>query len=194
MPHPTLVRAAVSDVRQRTVDVPGDAGCCSVCRQISDEPAHVVQYPGRAARQNSRMPEIEVRTDPALPFEAVLALYAAVGWTAYTSRPDVLRAALRGASFVAGAFDGERLVGLVRAISDDASICYVQDVLVDPAEQRSGIGRALLGAVASRYGHVRQHVLLTDDEPGQRAFYESLGFREIRDFGEGTLRAFVQYR
>ena len=36
-------------------------------------------------------------------------------------------------------------------------------------------------------------VLLTDDEPGQRAFYESLGYRETRDFGEGTLRAFVRF-
>ena len=139
------------------------------------------------------MPEIEVRIDPALPFEAVLALYASVGWTAYTSRPDTLRAALRGASFLAGAFDGERLVGLVRAISDDASICYVQDVIVDPSAQRRGVGRALIGAVRRRYVHVRQLVLLTDDEPGQRAFYESLGFQEIRDFGTGSLRAFVQF-
>jgi hypothetical protein len=35
-------------------------------------------------------------------------------------------------------------------------------------------------------------MLLTDDEPGQRAFYESLGYAEIRDHGEGTLRAFVR--
>jgi hypothetical protein len=41
--------------------------------------------------------------------------------------------------------------------------------------------------------HVRQHVLLTDDEPRQRAFYESLGYAEISDFGAGTLRAFVKF-
>ena len=35
--------------------------------------------------------------------------------------------------------------------------------------------------------------LLTDDEPGQRAFYESLGFAETRDFDDGSLRAFVKF-
>jgi GNAT superfamily N-acetyltransferase len=139
------------------------------------------------------MPDFEVRVDPHLSFEDVVRLYEAVGWTAYTRDPEVIRAGLRGSSFVAAAFVGERLVGLTRVLSDDAMICYVQDVLVDPAAQRGGIGAALLTAVATRYGHVRQHVLLTDDEPAQRAFYESVGFTEIRDFGDGTLRAFVRF-
>lgn len=125
--------------------------------------------------------------------DQVTALYAAVGWTAYTRDPAVLRAALRGSSYVAGAFAGDRLVGLLRAVSDDATICYVQDVLVDPSAQRAGVGRALMRLAGERYGHVRQQVLLTDDEPGQRAFYESLGFAETRDFGEGRLRAFVRF-
>ena len=55
------------------------------------------------------------------------------------------------------------------------------------------MGRALVRAVLDRYASVRQKVLLTDDEPGQRAFYESLGYREIRDYGPGTLRAFVRF-
>jgi GNAT superfamily N-acetyltransferase len=142
------------------------------------------------------MPHFELRIldDPdrlaALP---VLPLYEAVGWTSYTRDPATLTAALRGSSFVAVAVDGDRLVGLVRVISDDATISYVQDVLVHPEAQRRGVGAALMAAVAQRYAHVRQHVLLTDDEPGQRAFYESLGYAETRDFGEGTLRAFVRF-
>ena len=55
-----------------------------------------------------------------------------------------------------------------------------------------GVGRALVGAVLDRYRSVRQKVLLTDDEPAQRALYESLGYAEIRDHDEGTLRAFVR--
>jgi GNAT superfamily N-acetyltransferase len=138
------------------------------------------------------MPGIELRVGSELPFEQVLALYAAVGWTAYTRDPETIRAGLRGASFVAAAYDGDRLVGLVRAVSDDATVSYVQDVLVHPDSQRCGVGAALMRAVAERYPQVRQHVLLTDDEPGQRAFYESLGYAEISRFGDGTLRAFVR--
>jgi GNAT superfamily N-acetyltransferase len=142
------------------------------------------------------MPSVEVRTvaDPAeLPFEDVLRVYASVGWTVYTRDPETIRAALAGSSFVAGAFVGERLVGLVRAVSDDVTISYVQDVLVHQDAQRSGAGAALMAAVAQRYAHVRQHVLLTDDESRQRAFYESLGFAETRDFRDGSLRAFVRF-
>ena len=127
------------------------------------------------------------------PFDAALGLYEAVGWTAYTRAPEVLRAALAGSSFVAAAFNDDRLIGLVRAISDGASICYVQDVLVHPDAWRSGVGAALMAAVAQRYALVRQHVLLTDDEAGQRAFYEALGFAETRDHAGGTLRAFVRF-
>jgi GNAT superfamily N-acetyltransferase len=121
------------------------------------------------------------------------ALYGSVGWTAYTAAPETLRAAVAGSSFVVTARRGGRLVGLARAVSDDASVCYLQDVLVRPEEQRNGVGRALVTAVLTRYAAVRQKVLLTDDEPGQRRFYESLGYAEIRDFGPGTLRAFVRF-
>ena len=86
--------------------------------------------------------------------------------------------------------DGD-LVGLARAISDDVSICYLQDILVSPHQQRAGIGQALISNIMERYVHVRQKVLLTDDEPGQRAFYQSSGFTEAHDF-DPPLRAFVR--
>jgi GNAT superfamily N-acetyltransferase len=66
-------------------------------------------------------------------------------------------------------------------------------VLVLPEEQRRGVGRALVEAVLDRYRAVRQKVLLTDDEPGQRAFHEALGYSAIRDHGDGMLRAFVRF-
>jgi GNAT superfamily N-acetyltransferase len=138
------------------------------------------------------MPDYELHRGPDLPFDDVLALYEAVGWTAYTREPDTLRAAVRGSSFVVAAQRAGRLIGLARAVSDDASIAYLQDVLVHPDAQRGGVGRALVTAFCERYAHVRQLVLLTDDEPAQRAFYEALGFTEIRDAGTGSLRAFVR--
>jgi GNAT superfamily N-acetyltransferase len=139
------------------------------------------------------MPKVDVRLTREIDLDEVIRLYTAVGWTAYTREPDTIAAGLAGASFVAGAFDGSRLVGLVRAVSDDATICYLQDVLVHPDTQRAGVGRALVSAVLERYAHVRQQVLLTDDEPKQRAFYESLGYAEIRDVDGASLRAFVRF-
>ena len=118
-------------------------------------------------------------------------LYAAVGWTAYTDDLDALVRAVHGSTHVVSARRDGRLVGLARVVSDGASIAYLQDVLVDPAEQRSGLGRRLVREVLAPFGAVRQKVLLTADEPAQRAFYESLGFAEIRDVG--ALRCFVRF-
>ncbi|GAA0922732.1 GNAT family N-acetyltransferase [Virgisporangium aurantiacum] len=139
------------------------------------------------------MNELTVEQTTDVPLDELLDLYGSVGWTAYTAEPDVLRAAVAGSSFVVTARRGGRLVGLARAVSDGATICYLQDILVRPDEHRTGVGRALATAVLDRYAGVRQKVLLTDDDPGQRAFYESLGYAETRDLGAGTLRAFVRF-
>lgn len=137
--------------------------------------------------------ELVIGPDSGITVDELLALYESVGWSAYTGDPGLLQAAVAGASCTVTARRSGRLVGLARALSDGATICYLQDVLVHPAEQRRGIGRALVRAVLDRYRMVRQKVLLTDDEPGQRAFYESLGYAEIRDYGPGTLRCFVRF-
>lgn len=103
--------------------------------------------------------------------------------------------AIRNSAFVVTCRDGAgEIVGLARAISDDATICYVQDILVRPSFQGSGAGRAMLEAIQSRYGHVRQTVLITDNTSGQRAFYRALGFTEGSDFSPEPLRMFAQFR
>lgn len=123
----------------------------------------------------------------------LVGLYASVGWAAYAKDPDSLVRAVEQSSYVVSARDSDgELVGLARIISDDVSICYFQDILVRPDQQRTGVGRTLLERALERYVHVRQKVLITDNEPGQRAFYESIGFIEAQDFQPAPLRAFVQ--
>ncbi len=137
--------------------------------------------------------EIVISADDRPGREELIELYDAVGWTAYTSDPDLLEAALEGSSRVVSARYGDQLLGLARVISDGATIAYLQDVLVRPELQREGVGRQLVQAALEPYADCRQKVLLTDDEPRQRKFYESLGFTEIRDEGDGRLRAFVRF-
>ncbi|MGN8050414.1 GNAT family N-acetyltransferase [Curtobacterium sp. 22159] len=124
----------------------------------------------------------------------LLALYDAVGWTAYTRDPELLEDAIAGSHTVLTARQDGVLVGLLRTVSDGATIAYVQDVLVAPAAQRQGIGGALLDEALRRYDRVRQTVLLTDADPGQRAFYESRGFVEAHDATPSPLRSFVLLR
>ncbi|ARY91983.1 MULTISPECIES: GNAT family N-acetyltransferase [Lacticaseibacillus] len=115
--------------------------------------------------------------------EAVLALYQAVGWVMYTRDPAKLKRALAQSLMVLGAFDGDRLVGLIRAVGDGETILFIQDLLVHPGYQRQGIGRQLVKALVDHFPEVRQRVLLTDDQPDTRAFYEKIGFVSSDHFG-----------
>ena len=125
--------------------------------------------------------------------EEATALYDAVGWSAYTDDPATLERSLAGSAHVVTARRGGELLGIARVIGDGATITYLQDVLVRPEEHRTGLGRRLVGAVFAPFAHVRQQVLLTDAEPGQRAFYEALGFTEVHDH-DPALRSFVRLR
>lgn len=129
----------------------------------------------------------------ALDWTSVLELYDSVEWSAYTRDPEALRRAIAGSSLLVVAHDADRLVGLARVISDGASICYLQDVLVAPTHRRRGIGRALVIRALAPYASVRQKVLLTDDEPGQKAFYESLGYAQVGGDAAAESRAFVRF-
>ena len=106
----------------------------------------------------------------------VLALYQAVGWSMYTRDPKKLERAIAQSLSVLGAYDGDRLVGLIRAVGDGETILFIQDLLVLPSYQRQGIGRQLVNALVDQFPQVRQRVLLTDDQPQTRAFYENIGF------------------
>ena len=125
--------------------------------------------------------------------EELLALYASVGWTRYTDSPQALERAVRQSSLmVCDRSDSGALLGLARAVSDDVSICYVQDILVRPDAQRAGVGRALLRAVLARDAHVMQPVLITDGTPGQLAFYRLLGFHDTRDLKRMPVTCFYR--
>lgn len=122
---------------------------------------------------------ITYKQNPQLDFQAVLDLYASVGWTAYTNRPDMLQQAFKHSLLVLGAFDDDRLVGLLRAVGDGCSIVFIQDILVLPYYQGQGIGRHLLEQAIAHFPGIYQLHLLTDNTEKTRSFYEALGFTAV---------------
>lgn len=126
-----------------------------------------------------------------LDAEQLLALYQDAGWTAYTDEPERLRRAVANSTHVVTAWDGDSLVGLARVISDGEHIVYAQDLLVRREYRRRGLGSALLRRVLEPFAHVRQTVLLTDNNPEMQAFYRSLGFQMARRSG---IAAFLRLR
>ena len=113
----------------------------------------------------------------------ILRLYRSVGWTAYTDHLEVLQKGFEKSMLTLAAYEGDQLLGIIRAVGDGHTIVFVQDILVFPEHQRKGIGSALLQAILDRYSQVRQLVLATDNTPKTIAFYKSMGFRELSEIG-----------
>lgn len=112
--------------------------------------------------------------------EEVLPLYEAVGWTNYTQKPEMLEAAYKNSLHVLGALnEEEKLVGILRAVGDGASILFIQDILVYPEYQHQGIGTKLLQMTLEKYKNVYQIQLATDDSTKTVSFYESNGFTSL---------------
>lgn len=124
--------------------------------------------------------------------DELVGLYDSVGWSAYTRDPALLAAAVRASLAVVTARQDGRLIGLARLVGDGQTIAYLQDILIAPDYQRHGIGRELFQRVFAPFSDVRQKVLITDDEPSQRAFYESMGFTETGDL-DHPIRTFVRF-
>jgi ribosomal protein S18 acetylase RimI-like enzyme len=73
-----------------------------------------------------------------------------------------------------GAWDGDRLVGSVRLLSDGYFFCTVPELMVDPEYRRKGIGRELLRrALEAAPGGT----IFLGAQPGNEAFFERAGFR-----------------
>ena len=115
--------------------------------------------------------------------DEIRALYAAVGWTAYTEDLPALKRGFQNSLLVLAAYEDGELIGLIRAVGDGATVVFVQDILVAPQKQRRGVGTALLKVVLDRYSNVRQLLLTTDNTPKTIAFYKSLGFSDLSTLG-----------
>jgi predicted N-acetyltransferase YhbS len=82
---------------------------------------------------------------------------------------------LRHADIILTARDGERLVGISRAITDFAYCCYLSDLAVDVAYQHQGIGKRLIEATRTRAGECTTLVLVS--APAAEAYYPKIGMR-----------------
>ena len=92
--------------------------------------------------------------------------------------PERVRAMLAHANLLCTAWDGSKLVGAARSVTDFEYCCYVSDLAVDVAYQNMGIGRELLRLTRSRLGKFTTLILLA--APAAEKYYPRLGFEPHR--------------
>ena len=75
------------------------------------------------------------------------------------------------------AWDGERLVGVARALTDFSFCCYLSDLAVDAEYQRQGIGKELIRLLEVIIGP--QVMLLLLAAPEAMGYYPHIGFEAV---------------
>lgn len=111
--------------------------------------------------------------------DALLGLYASVGWESYLALdPRVLQASISRADHTIQALADGGLIGFCRSLSDGVLYVMLQDVIVHPRYQRQGIGRSLVERLVGLYSHVpRKDYVRLFAEPGSEVFYRRIGFQ-----------------
>lgn len=129
----------------------------------------------RLARADGAADRLVLRKDVLVAPEALADLFRVVGW--YRKANDVPRLArmLEGTTQMVSAWDGERIVGFARAVSDQAYNGYISSVAVHPRWQGKGLGERLITALLEQNDEIK---FVLTAVPGIHGFYEKLGFAQ----------------
>lgn len=85
-----------------------------------------------------------------------------------------IKAMLQHANLLCTAWDGEKLVGIARSVTDFEYCCYLSDLAVDKQYQKQGVGRELIKLTQSKLGSRAKLILLS--APSAQAYYPKIGF------------------
>ena len=87
---------------------------------------------------------------------------------------EAIAGMLAHADLTVTAWDGERLVGVARSVTDFTYCCYLSDLAVDATYQRQGIGVELIALTQAQLGPRCNIILLA--APAAADYYGHVGF------------------
>ena len=120
---------------------------------------------------------IDYRRDVALRTEDIVRVFQASGIRRPIDDAERIGRMFAQSSLVLSAWDGERLVGVCRALTDFSYCCYLSDLAVDRACQHRGIGRELVERTRALLGDEVSIILLS--APEAMDFYPRLDFAPV---------------
>lgn len=121
-------------------------------------------------------------SDSILPSpELVIKLYNNAGLPRPTQDAERIKKMYDNSNLIITAWDGEKLVGVSRCITDWCWSCYLADLAVQPGYQKEGIGKKLIEFTKEKAGEEVMVLLLS--VPTAMEYYPKVGFtKEDRAF------------
>lgn len=91
--------------------------------------------------------------------------------------PTDLKTAFTNSMFTCFVYEGEKLVGVGRALADGVDCSYICDIALLPSHQGLGLGQQIVAKlVALSSGHKK---IILYSVPGKEPFYKKLGFKRM---------------
>ena len=104
----------------------------------------------------------------------VAELFKKSGINRPVDQPDRIQKMINNADLIVTAWDNNRLVGIVRSLTDFHYCCYLSDLAVDKDYQNCGIGTQLINRTRAQLTDEVSLILLS--APSAMTYYPKQGF------------------
>ena len=108
------------------------------------------------------------------------------GWARGRAESDIVLS-LQNSYAVLGVWDEERLIGVVRVISDGKYRALIDDVIVDGAYRSRGIGAQMMRQILDRCADIEE--LKLGCGPELTGFYAQFGFKPVDQMARAGSRS-----
>lgn len=125
------------------------------------------------------MGEIRYQKNEIITADQLAEVFRASGIRRPVEDKTRLEKMLKHADILVTAWDGERLVGVARALTDYSYCCYLSDLAVDEGYQHRGIGKQLVKRIEREIGEEAALILLAS--PIAMDYYPKIGFNRIEN-------------
>ena len=118
-----------------------------------------------------------------LNFSEICDIYSKMGWVEKDEifNKQTVEKIVKKSFCFACAFDGKKIIGIGRAISDGTSDAYIQDVAVLNEYRNQGIGKQIIIKILDYLIRKKIGWIGLIAEPGSSGFYEKLGFKTMKN-------------
>ena len=91
--------------------------------------------------------------------------------------PEDLKLTFSNSMFKCFAYDGNKIVGVGRALADGRDCSYICDIAVHPEYQGIGLGKKIIQSLVDQSDGHKKIILYSN--PGKEGFYKKLGFKKM---------------
>jgi predicted N-acetyltransferase YhbS len=123
------------------------------------------------------MMDITYKTNGCPDTTAIIALYISSGLNRPTSDFERIHKMYANSNLIVTAWDGEKLVGIARSVTDFCYSCYLSDLAVHLDYQKIGIGKRLVALTKESIGE--ESMLLLLSAPTAMTYYPRIGMKHL---------------